>query len=430
MAGLSDTAEFQAGKVLRKLNAGLYARAVWPEDRAFYMTHSFTLDEEVSEEALKKALDQTLQVYPYMTLAAVKKDKAYVLAENDLDFVICRTGERIEPSTKEGNFHALTICYEGRTLCFYVDHVLTDGLGWKMVLQTFFYYYYCALDGADYPVPAGVRTVSDGVAPDEQEDAYMKVPAAMPKGVIAGMVDKDFFICPEYPDGNDELSAGDCGHYCIEVPSGEYMSYAKSVGGSPNSVLIQILGRSMQSLHPGNQQKIAFWIPVSIRPAMGNNNSLLHQVVPTIWYADAEMFSADDSAAGTNRLIRSHLKEFCDPGNIRKQCGMMHMIVEGIRRSVYTGRLGKFTSQKADKDQYSVLASSLGTLAAGEYGSRIHMDAFRVMPGRNFHVYLMETGGRFYISLSFGAKTEVYAKAAAEYMSKLGMQGVSWREVS
>ena len=30
-------------KALRKLNAGLYARSVWPEDQAFYMTHSFTL---------------------------------------------------------------------------------------------------------------------------------------------------------------------------------------------------------------------------------------------------------------------------------------------------------------------------------------------------------------------------------------------------
>ena len=88
-----------AGKVLRKLNAGLYARAVWPEDQAFYMTHSFTLDEEVSPEALQKALDAAVRVWPYMALAVVKQDKAYVLAENDREFVIRGTGERIEPST-------------------------------------------------------------------------------------------------------------------------------------------------------------------------------------------------------------------------------------------------------------------------------------------------------------------------------------------
>ena len=168
--------EIMTGKILRKLNAGLYARAVWPEGKPFFMTHSFTLDEEVSPEALKKALDATLQVWPYLTLAVVKKDGAYYLSENSLDFVIRRTADRIEPSTEESNFHAVTICYEDRKLNFYVDHVLTDGLGWRMALQTFFYYYYCTLDGTGYPVPEGVRTIGDGAAPVSFPDRWRPAP--------------------------------------------------------------------------------------------------------------------------------------------------------------------------------------------------------------------------------------------------------------
>ena len=422
--------EMMTGKILRKLNAGLYARAVWPEGKPFYMTHSFTLDEEVSPEALQKALDSTLQVWPYLTLAVVKKDGAYYLAENSLDFVIRRTADRIEPSTEESNFHAVTICYEDRKLNFYVDHVLTDGLGWRMALQTFFYYYYCTLDGTGYPVPEGVRTIGDGAAPDEQEDAYMKTPAAVPRGVIAGAVEKNIFSCPEYPADKAVYTAEDCGHYVIQVPSEEFMACAKTLKGSPNSMMIQILSQSMQKLHPENRLPVAFWIPISVRAAMGNTNSLLHQAVPTIWYADPELIADDSNAGEINRQIRDHLRDFCAPDNIRKQCGMMHMIVEGIRRSVATGRLGQVTTLKAGQEQYSVLASSLGTLAAGEYGRRIHMDAFRVMPGRTFHAYLMEAGGSFYLSLSLGAKTDAYAKAAAQYMTQLGMKGVTWREVS
>ena len=417
-------------KALRKLNAGLYARSVWPEDQAFYMTHSFTLDEDVSPDALKKALDAAIQVWPYMALSVVKQDRTYVLKENGLEFVIRETGERIEPSTEAGNYHAVTICYEGRKLNFYVDHILTDGLGWKMVLETFFYYYFCALDGNEYPVPEGVRTVPDGPAPDEQDDAYMKAPAAMPRGVIAGAAEKNIFHCPEVTGSKDALTVEDCGHYMISVPSEAFMGYARTVGGSPNSALIQIMGQSIQKLHPENRQPMAFWIPVSIRAAMGNTHSLLHQVVPTIWYADPEVLAAGGGAAGINEQIRGHLRDFCAAENIRKQCGMMHMIIEMIRKSVSAGRLGQVMGQKADQEQYSVLASSLGTLAAGEYGSRIHMDAFRVMPGKSLNVYLMETGGNFYVSLSLGAKTDAYAKAAAEYMTQLGMKGVSWREVS
>lgn len=427
---MPETAAFQAGKVLRKLNAGLYARAAWPEDRAFYMTHSFTLDEEVSPGALKKALDSTLQVWPYLTLAVVKQDRTYVLAENSLDFVIRRTGEIIEPSTEAGNRHAVTICYEGRKLNFYVDHVLTDGLGWKSALQTFFYSYYCALDGTEYPVPEGVRTVPDGAAPDEQEDAYMKAPAAMPRGVIAGAAERNIFRCPEPDREKKDFTAEDCGHFVLQAPSAAFMAYARSVGGSPSSVLIQLLGQSIQKVHPENTLPVSFWIPVSVRPAMGNAGSLLHQVVPTIWSADTGLLAGSGNAGEINRQVRGHLREFCAPDNIRKQCGMMHMIVESIRKSVSAGRLGQITVQKADQDQYSVLASSLGTLAAGAYGSRIHMDAFRVMPGRSFHVYLMEAGGSFYMSFSLGAKTDAYVKAAAQIMEQLGMQGVSWREVT
>ena len=34
--------------------------------------------------------------------------------------------------------------------------------------------------------------------------------------------------------------------------------------------------------------------------------------------------------------------------------------------------------------------SFLGTLAAGDYGSRIHMESFRVMPEKEILVYMME----------------------------------------
>ena len=78
----------------------------------------------------------------------------------------------------------------------------------------------------------------------------MKTPAAVPRGVIAGAVEKDIFSCPEYPTDKAVYTAEDCGHYVIQVPSEEFMACAKTLEGSPNSVMIQILSQSMQKLHP------------------------------------------------------------------------------------------------------------------------------------------------------------------------------------
>lgn len=292
--------------ICRPLFAGIFARAAYPEDSPFYITNAFVLDEYVSDQAVRSAWDKTMQVWPYFTRATVKRDRAYYLVENPLDFVIRETGEIVEPSTAEGNWHFVTICFEGQRLVFYIDHVPTDGTAIRMVLETFFYYYYCELDGVRYPVPEGVRTIEDGVAPDQETDAYLMVDAIDPTA-LGNREREESFVYPECPQvkGRTELLLEDCGHYLVQVPSDEFMCYAKSVGGSPSSVLTQLVCQSMQRENPQNQLPLSVMIPISVRRAMGNPNSLLHQVVHTVYGVDPNQLE-DDEAADFNKGFRTH----------------------------------------------------------------------------------------------------------------------------
>ena len=236
------------------------------------MTYRFDLAEAVDPEALKQAWEKTLTVYPYMGYAVVARNGRLVLTENPLPFVFKETGEIVEPYERSGNFHMVTFCYLGRTLYIYIDHVPVDGTGINHVFETFFYHYFCLADGVEYPVPAGVFTEKDGPVPGLDVDAYRMADAVDLAALGNNMLDGKAFTPPEMPQGMFG-SRPDCRGYCLSVPSRELLGYARSVGGSPVSVLSVALSKAVQRVHPENALPIRILYPVNIRKVMGNSTT-------------------------------------------------------------------------------------------------------------------------------------------------------------
>ncbi len=417
-------------KALRPLGAGVFARAAYPEYKAFYITFCFQMDELVSEAAIRDAWEKTMKVYPYFKSAVVKRNRVYYITENPLDFVIIRTEDVIEPGTAAGNFHSVTICYHDRKLVFYIDHVITDGTACRFVLETFFYYYYCTLDQISYPVPEGVRTIQDGPAADEQTNAYDMVPAIDPqKAVSLGAETGAVFQYPERPEEGTDLTWDNCGGYCISVPSAEFMDYAHFVGGSPSSVLFQLAIQSLQRMNPENRLRYNVITPVSVRGVMGNPGSLLHQVVHCLYTCEADMVLGDDKNMELNLGYRESLKAFSAPENIKTMCGIYHGIADGIKQAIGANMLDR-AMQGRKTMPVSFFSSYVGKIAAGEYGSRIQIDRMHAMPGPGCMFYMLEVGGRFDIFMYLGAKTDRYARDMAEHMKELGMKQSVFMPVS
>ena len=430
-AELNNDSVVDLGTVCRPLFAGVFVRGMYPEKKPFYITNAFILEEPVCGRCIKLAWNKTIQVYPYFSKAVVKRDRAYYLAENPLDFVICETEDVIEPATAEGNYHAVTICYKDHRIAFYIDHVVTDGTAIRMVLATFFYYYYCAFDGTGYPVPEGVRTIENGVSPDQEADAYLMVDTLGPMNSAAGKTDGETFQYPEDPKekSKTELLPEDGEHFLLQVPSDEFMTYAKSAGGSPSSVLVQLVCQSLERENPGNELPLSILVPISVRAAMENRNSLLHQIVHMTYQADPKMLSDQDSMS-FNRDFRTHLKQISNSESIHYLCGLYRGIIEGFQKAISVDMLDQVIKRnEKSQNALSACVSFLGTLAAGDYGSRIHMESFRVMPEKEILVYMMEIGGQFYISFNIGAKTERYVLDMERHMKELGMEHVQIRTV-
>lgn len=69
-------------KEVKQITAGMFARAAYPSEKAFFMTYRFDLAEAVDPDALKQAWEKTLTVYPYMGYAVVARNGRLVLTEN------------------------------------------------------------------------------------------------------------------------------------------------------------------------------------------------------------------------------------------------------------------------------------------------------------------------------------------------------------
>ena len=408
-------------KEIKQITAGMFARAAYPSDKAFFMTYRFDLAESVDPDALKAAWEKTLTVYPYMSYAVVGRDKRLLLTENPLPFVIKETGEIVEPFERSGNFHMVTFCYLGKTLWIYIDHVPVDGTGINHVFETFFYHYYCIVDGVEYKVPDGVFTEEDGPVPGLDVDGYLLADAVDPATLMSGMMGEKSFVPPEFPKEGVFGNRPDCRGYCLSVPSTEMMTYARSVVGSPVSVLSVALAKAVCKVHSENEKPVKIMYPVNIRKVMGNTNSLVHQAV----FAQYR-FEPSDVAAKSDRELnaafRAYLKEFTSEPSIRMNAGIFRGMCEGYTKAYAYGALDNVCMEQRKNADASFEISYVGTLHTGEYGKRIRMTAFHAMPEKGVMLQVYEVGDTFYIDWYQGFHDATYIRAMRDAMAEMGMK--------
>lgn len=415
----------QDWKEIRPVFAGIYPRASYPVDEALFMTFRFELREEVSAECLSTAWEKTLKAYPYAAYAVQRRENRFVFTENPLPFVMKESDDVIKPFGEEGNFHTVTFGYKGNILNIYADHVPYDGTGFKLVMETLFYHYYCKLDGAEYPVPEGLYTGQEGAMPGQEEDAFLRA-APLQREKPFGA--EEAFTIPEGEKETGAFGEGSCKTFLVSIPSDEMISYAKSVGGSPMSVLAVFMAKAMQQVHPENKLPIRPALPVSVRKAMGNQNSLLYQVVhaQAVFYPE-ELLATDE--AELNRRFRSFLKDFSSEESILRYCGYYRMVIENSMEGIQDGSLDQMIRERQKRSRGMVLTSYLGTLRTGAYGTRIRMTVFHVMPVRGITVQMTEIGKHFFADWYQGFSDEVYIRTFTEIAKAHHMPGAMYEAV-
>ena len=410
------------------LHSGMAARNVIPNKNPLTITIGFKLKEGVSRESLKKALLDTLKVYPYFKRSIIFRNGKYIMTENPMEFVIMEKDRVIAPSMPEANFHMVTISYKGNSIKFGFDHAGTDGGAALRFLSTYFFYYFSDFNKMEYDVPDNVRSLKDIPINGQDEDAFLKVMPVLPEdGTDANKeakTDKETFAPPEIKGNPPVTEFADGNRYLIALDGKSFIDYCKKLKGTPQSTLSLLVAKALEKPHKDNKKPIRITFPVSIRKAFGNEESLMSQIVAAEYVYDATSLNDDDKAIELTEDFRNKLKDITSKEGMNLLAGKMRIIIEQSKALRAKGMSDYVYAKALSSGDAPVNISMVGTIKLPkEYSDEIKEAYFYYLPRNGLSVHMLEAGDKFYIMWAQAGTDDTLVKYLVQHMKNLGIKG-------
>ena len=216
----------------------------------------------IDPEALRHAVDTTMQRYPYFLVELQRRDGEFYFAENRRPVAVTNSLRGVELNSADSNFHMIAFCWQDNWIILDVFHGMTDGAGAYEVLRTLLYYY-CS---ERYDVELddeGIRLVGDEIPEEEWIDP------------VAGRSDLPTPSRSEMPAALNLVDAAglaeDRQHtvYSIAISESEFMRFTLDNDGSPGTTISLLLSRAIAKLFPDAEDAIRIALCVNQRKALG-----------------------------------------------------------------------------------------------------------------------------------------------------------------
>ena len=227
-------------------------RHLFSELRTIYETTAFDphtfriairLKDVVDGAMLRRAVEQTMERYPYFRVRVSVEGGKVVFAENPAPVPVIQTDQRIVLGGGQTSGHLIAFCCWDNWLYIDAYHGLTDGGGIAPLIRTLLYYY-CGAFFGDALSTDGVRLGDSAVSDEEWDDpAAHRISAE--HSLSAVKWDK-----PAYQIGASGIAqiTSDCIVHNIRIPEAEFMQFNLSNDGSPATIVALLLARSIDAL--------------------------------------------------------------------------------------------------------------------------------------------------------------------------------------
>lgn len=223
----------------------------------------------IDPEILRRAVDTTMERYPYFCVELQKKEGGFVYAENHRPVVISDSLHGAELNSEETNYHMIAFCWQDNMIILDVFHGLTDGTGAYEVVRTLLYYY-CSERYNVSLKEDGIRLVGDEISAEEWIDPVVSrtdLPTPKQNELMSDAL-------------NVITTAGleeDRRHtvYSVAISEKEFMRFNLDNDGSPGTMVALLLSRAIAKLFPESENAIRIALCVNQRKAL--NAPLAHQ---------------------------------------------------------------------------------------------------------------------------------------------------------
>ena len=223
----------------------------------------------IDPEILRRAVDTTMERYPYFCVELQKKEGGFVYAENHRPVVISDSLHGAELNSEETNYHMIAFCWQDNMIILDVFHGLTDGTGAYEVVRTLLYYY-CSERYNVSLKEDGIRLVGDEISAEEWIDPVVsRTDLPTPKQTEL-MSDALNVITTAGLEEDRRHTV-----YSVAISEKEFMRFNLDNDGSPGTMVALLLSRAIAKLFPESENAIRIALCVNQRKAL--NAPLAHQ---------------------------------------------------------------------------------------------------------------------------------------------------------
>ena len=238
------------------------------KDNPYTIRIRIRLQDTVDPLVLRRAVDTTMERYPYFCVKLQTCGADFIFTENREPVVISDSPQGVTLNSADSNDHLLSFSYHDDWLVMDIFHGLTDGAGAYEVIRTLLYYYCCQRYKVTLST-TGIRLAGDKISQEEWECPVMKA-RDLPtprrhewtKALLPGIAANLQMESPDYV-------------YSILLAEDAFMRFCKENGGSPGTMVSLLLSRSLARLYPHASESIRIVLCVNQRNAL--HAPLAHQ---------------------------------------------------------------------------------------------------------------------------------------------------------
>ena len=245
----------------QKLFSELRSLYVTTKERPNEIRIRIRMRDLIAPDALRHAVDTTMERYPYFCVELQKKDGQYIFAENHRSVVITNSLHGVALNSEASNYHMIAFCWEDNWIILDVFHGMTDGTGAYEVVRTLLYYY-CSERYNVRLNDDGIRLAGNEIPEEEWGDPVVnrtdlpipprtELSNAFSLSASAGLEKDDRYTV-----------------FSIAISESELMRFNLDNDGSSGTMISLLLSRAIAGLFPTTENAIRIALCVNQRKAL------------------------------------------------------------------------------------------------------------------------------------------------------------------
>jgi len=259
------------------------------------------MKDNICGDSLKKALDNALLRYPYLTNKMSEQHGDFYLIENPLPFILEETSDLHSLGSSTVNYHLIDVTYKNKQICVAFHHGLCDGRGIKPFIETLLYYYCTFSYKTQFDVP-DVRLAGEPLLPGETKEPFDDKKYDVGDTILPA-VTKDGYALPEAMnhDGKKKYY-----RYEVNMNHEKLIKFAKEHNATPSIMIALLTSKAIKNIYPDADKPILCNLAIDMRKALNLDNTSKNCVssVYLPYSKNLEKLSFEEQATAYREMIK------------------------------------------------------------------------------------------------------------------------------